>query len=402
MWEAYKLVRANKGSAGVDRETITDFERDLKGNLYKVWNRMSSGSYVPPPVRVVEIPKSGGGKRKLGIPTVGDRVAQTVCKMVLEGKVEPIFHADSYGYRPNKTALEAVGKARERCWQRRWVLDLDIKGFFDTIDHELMMKAVRKHAKEKWVVLYIERWLKAKAQLPSGEQTERGEGTPQGGVVSPVLANLFLHYVFDAWMQRNFSDVPFERYADDIVVHCQSAEQAEELRGKIAGRMVECKLQLHPQKTKIVFCDNGEGSKTLSPGKFDFLGFTFKPRKVRTKSGKMRQGFLPAVSDKAAAAIRQEMRRWQVHQRSTATLESIAEYVNPRIRGWVNYYGKYYGSRLRRTLELFNFILTRWARNKFRKLRAKPRKAARWLKGIAQKEPSLFYHWQIGVIPSIE
>jgi RNA-directed DNA polymerase len=402
VWEAFKLVKANKGSAGVDAETIADFERDLKRNLYKVWNRMSAGSYMPPPVRVVEIPKGDGGKRKLGIPTVADRVAQTVCKRVLEKEIELIFHTDSYAYRPNKTALEAVGKARERCWRLRWVLDLDIKGFFDAIDHELMMKAVRKHTKEKWVILYVERWLKAKAQLPTGAQTDRDKGTPQGGVVSPILANLFLHYAFDMWMQRNYPGVPFERYADDIIAHCSSEQEAEELRSRIAERLGECKLQLHPDKTKVVYCNNGDGKKGHNNGAFDFLGYTFRPRRIRTKQGKMCLGFLPAVSDKAAKAIRQEIREWQVHRRTGQTLESIADYVNPRLRGWANYYGKFYGSKLRYTLGMFNFVLMRWAMNKFRRLRARPRRAVRWLKGIAQRQPNLFHHWQMGVLPSIE
>lgn len=402
VWEAYKLVKANKGSAGVDKETIADFERDLKRNLYKVWNRMSSGSYIPPPVRVVEIPKGDGGKRKLGIPTVADRVAQTVCSRVLEKEVEPIFHTDSYAYRPGKTALEAVGKARERCWRQRWVLDLDIKGFFDTIDHELMLKAVRKHTKEKWVILYVERWLKAKAQLPTGAQTDRDQGTPQGGVVSPILANLFLHYAFDKWMQRNYPEVLFERYADDIIVHCSSEQQAEELRSRIAGRLGECKLQLHPDKTKVVYCNNGDRMKMSINGAFDFLGYTFRLRQVRTKQGKMRLGFLPAVSDKATKAIRQQIREWQIHRRIGQTLESIAEYVNPRLRGWANYYGKFYGSELSKTLKLFNFVLMRWAMNKFRRFRVKPRKTAWWLKGIAQRQPTLFYHWQMGLLPAIK
>ena len=215
VWEAYQEVKANHGAAGVDGQSIEAFETDLKGNLYKIWNRMSSGSYFPPPVRLVEIPKASGGTRPLGIPTVGDRVAQMVVKMHLEPLVEPQFHPDSYGYRPGKSALDAVATARERCWRSDWVIDLDIKGFFDNLGHELVMKAVRHHAEAPWVLLYIERWLKAPVERQDGSREERTKGSPQGSVVSPLLANLFMHYAFDLWMRRTYPDIRFERYADD-------------------------------------------------------------------------------------------------------------------------------------------------------------------------------------------
>ena len=262
VWEAYKRVKANKGAAGVDEESITDFEKRLKKNLYKIWNRMTSGSYFPPPVRMVKIPKANGGERKLGIPTVSDRIAQMVVKRRMEPEVDPLFHSDSYGYRPWKSALEAVGQARQRCWRRDWVIDLDIKGFFDNIDHELLMRAVRKHAKEKWIGLYIERWLKVPEQDENGRLVPREKGTPQGGVVSPLLANLFLHYAFDRWITEKYPHVQFERYADDAIVHCRTESEAQELRTAIAARMEQCRLELHPQKTKIVYCKEDERRRT--------------------------------------------------------------------------------------------------------------------------------------------
>jgi RNA-directed DNA polymerase len=214
---AWKSVKANKGTHGIDEESIEDFEKNLKGNLYKIWNRMSSGTYFPPPVMAVEIPKSDGRIRMLGIPTVSDRVAQAVVKKYLEPIVEPKFHEDSYGYRPGKSALDAVGVTRKRCWRKDWVIDLDIKGFFDNLDHDLMMKAVRFHSQEKWIHLYVERWLKAAIQHKDGDPVQRDKGTPQGGIVSPLLANIFMHHAFDRWLLRHFPGVKFERFADDGV-----------------------------------------------------------------------------------------------------------------------------------------------------------------------------------------
>ena len=274
--KAYKQVKANGGSAGIDGKNIEDFEKNLKGNLYKIWNRMSSGSYFPLPVKAVEIPKKAGGKRRLGIPTVGDRVAQTVVAMYLEPELEKIFHNDSYGYRPNISALDAVVQARKRCWKYNYVVEFDIKGLFDNIDHELLMKAVRKHTQEKWIILYIERWLKTPFITEQGEVIERKSGTPQGGVVSPLLANLFLHYAFDLWMTRSFPGMPFERYADDAIIHCRTEEQAKYVLRELGTRLTECKLELHPDKTKIVYCkdDNRRGEHPNT--EFDFLGYTYK------------------------------------------------------------------------------------------------------------------------------
>jgi RNA-directed DNA polymerase len=277
VWEAYLKVAANKGAAGVDRQSIEEFEQDLKGNLYRLWNRMSSGSYFPPPVRMVEIPKSGGGVRILGVPTVADRIAQTTVAMTLEPLVEPVFHNDSYGYRPGRSALDAVGMTRMRCWKNDWVIDLDILAFFDSIDHTLLMKAVERHTDLPWVLLYVRRWLVAPMQHPDGSRAARERGSPQGSAISPLLANLFLHYTFDAWMARKFPGVPFERYCDDAVVHCASQAQAVLVRKAIAARMAECGLELHPQKTRIVYCKDKNRSRSYEHESFTFLGYTFRP-----------------------------------------------------------------------------------------------------------------------------
>lgn len=398
--KAFKRVKANKGAAGVDGESIAEFEKDLKNNLYKLWNRMSSGSYFPPPVRLVEIPKDDGRPRTLGISTVTDRVGQMVGKMYLEPKVESCFHPDSYGYRPGKSAAEAVGVARQRCFRNEWVLDLDIKGFFDNLDHELIMRAVRKHTDCKWLLLYIERWLKAPALAADGTLVQRDKGTPQGSVISPLLANLFLHYAFDEWMSRNYPDVPFERYADDIVVHCRSEKQAGWIKSKVEKRLFQCKLELHPEKTKTVYCKDEDRKENHPNEKFDFLGYGFRPRKAKSRKGKYFFGFLPAVSDKAAKRIRQVMRSWKLHSRSDLSLEELSGRFNPVIRGWINYYGQYYKSALRWTFRVFNRILVRWAMRKYKKLKGHPQRATYWLGRIALRQPQMFAHWRFGFRPT--
>lgn len=400
VWEAYKRVKANKGAAGVDEISITEFERDLENNLYKLWNRMSSGSYFPPPVRSVEIPKSSGGKRILGIPTVADRTAQTVVKMNLEPELEPHFHRDSYGYRPGKSAVQAVGVVRERCWRNDWVLDLDIKGCFDNLDHELLMRAVRRHTDCRWMLLYIERWLKAPVQQPDGTLVQRETGVPQGGVISPLLANLFLHYAFDEWMKRNFPRIPFERYADDAIVHCRSERQAQWLKEAIGNRLAECKLELHPEKTKIVYCKDDDRQGNYPNEKFDFLGYTFRPRRSKNRWGKYFVNFTPAVSDKAAREMRRVMRSWRLHLRSDKTLDDLSRMFNPILRGWINYYGQYYKSALYPTFHVLDRTLVRWATRKYKRLRNHRRRATYWLGRIACREPQMFAHWQMGLRPA--
>ncbi|MGJ0626036.1 group II intron reverse transcriptase/maturase [Xenorhabdus bovienii] len=332
VWRAYKKVKANKGSAGIDGQSIEKFEKNLAGNLYKLWNRMASGSYMPPAVRRVEIPKATGGTRPLGIPTVADRIAQMVVKDMLEPILEPQFHVDSYGYRPHKSAHDALRVARQRCWRTDWVLDVDIKGFFDNIDHELLMRAVRRHTDCRWVLLYIERWLTASVYMPDGTVQIRDEGTPQGGVVSSLLANLFLHYAFDMWMKREFPVVRFERYADDIVIHCKSHAQAMMLRGKLRKRLAECKLEMSPGKTKVVYCKDRERTEAYPEISFDFLGYTFRPRKSVSKEGKLSVNFLPAMSTRAAKAIRQTVRGWDLSHKTLLSLEVIWEICTRRER----------------------------------------------------------------------
>jgi RNA-directed DNA polymerase len=395
VWNAYEKVKANKGAAGVDEQSIQGFERKLKDNLYKIWNRMSSGSYFPPPVRSVKIDKDGGGQRKLGIPTVSDRIAQMVVKSRLEPVVDPLFVPDSYGYRPRKSAHEAVGQARQRCWDYDWVVDLDIRGFFDNIDHELMNRAVRKHAKEKWMVLYIERWLTAPMQEEDGQLVARDQGTPQGGVVSPLLANLFLHYAFDLWMQRNYPQLRFERYADDVIVHCRTEKQAQEVRAAIARRMQECRLELHPEKTKLVYCKDDDRRERYAQEQFDFLGYTFRPRSSKSRKGKYFINFSPAISEKASKAIRREIRDWKLHMRSETSLEDLSRMFNPIIRGWFQYYGQFYRSGLYPLRQYLNRVLARWATRKYKKLRHHFRRAEQWLRCVSQRDPRLFTHWQL-------
>jgi RNA-directed DNA polymerase len=400
VWDAYKRIRANQGSAGVDEESIQDFEANLKDNLYKLWNRMSSGSYFPPAVRGIEIPKASGGKRSLGIPTVTDRIAQMVAKIYLEPKLEPYFHKDSYGYRPKKSAIEALGVARERCWRYDWALDLDIRGFFDNLDHELLMRAVRKHTNCKWIVLYIERWLKAPVQLEDGALINRAKGTPQGGVISPLLANLFLHYALDEWIKKNYPDILFERYADDAVFHCVSESEVEALKKAIGARLAECRLEPHPQKTRIVYCKDDRRRGSYPNEKFDFLGYTFRPRGAVDRSGKLFVGFNPAVSNDAVKSMRQTMRKWKLHRRADKELLDLSRMNNPIIRGWVNYYGKYYKTELYPTFHHLNRTLVRWAMKKYKRLRTHQRKASYWLGDIARRDPQLFAHWQMGAKPA--
>lgn len=398
VWEAWLKVKANQGVSGVDEESISEFEKKLKDNLYRIWNRMSSGSYFPPPVRMVSISKTGGGERILGIPTVSDRVAQMVAKMYLEPIVEPQFHEDSYGYRPKKSTKDAVAQARQRCWRNDWVVDIDIKGFFDNIDHTLMMYAVRKHTQCKWLLLYIERWLKASAITPNGRLIERKTGTPQGGVASPLLANIFLHHVFDNWMATEYPRISFERYADDIVVHCRSHKQAVFLLDQIQNRFARCKLQLHSGKTKIVYCRDTNRIETHEHQSFDFLGFTFRPRTAINDKGEYFVSFSPAISRKACKAIVAEIRKWHIHSMSDKHIDDLSRMYNPLIRGWINYYGQFYKSALYPIFQTLNDRLVRWVRKKYKR-RKYQRKARYWLRELARREPKLFAHWQLGAYP---
>lgn len=403
VWEAWQTVRTKGEAPGIDGQSLKAFETNLKGNLYKVWNRMSSGSYYPKPVRVVEIPKSDGGLRPLGIPTVEDRVAQTVAKQFLEPLLEPHFHADSYGYRPGKSALDAVAQARQRCWRADWAIDLDIKGFFDNLDHDLVMRAVRHHTDCRWLLLYIERWLKAPAIRLDGTRVERDRGTPQGGVISPLLANLFLHYAFDLWMSRAFPNIGFERYADDIVIHARSEKQARLVLDRVRKRLTDCSLEVHLAKTKLVYCKDANRTEDYPIISFDFLGYTFRPRLAKNRVGKFFVNFLPAISQKAAKAIRRVIRDWRIAStRFHLPLDRIAELVNPYVRGWANYYGRFYPSAMASLWRYLERTLVRWVCGKYRRFKRRTRAGYRHLGLLARRRPYLFAHWRFGMHTAAE
>ena len=396
--QAYKHVKANAGAAGVDKESLEDFSKNLKDNLYKLWNRMSSGSYFPPAVKAVIIPKKSGGERILGVPTVADRIAQMVVKLTFEPCVEPYFLPDSYGYRPNKSALDAIGVTRQRCWQYSWLLEYDIRGLFDNLDHYLLMKAVKKHTDNKWVLLYIERWLVTPMQMPDGSLQEKTRGVMQGGVISPVLSNLFLHYVFDAWMQRHYPYVPWCRYADDGLAHCNSEEEAQKLLGSLAARFKECGLELHPDKTKIVYCKDGSRRKEYPTKSFDFLGYTFRSRLCKnTKRNSLFMNFTPAVSKGALKSMRATTRKDDLRNRTDLSLDDIARWYNPKLQGWLNYYGKYSRSALYPVWRHFNKTLVAWARRKYKSLQRHKTKAGMFIERISKEQPNLFVHWRAGM-----
>ena len=393
--EAWEKVQANAGAPGVDAVSITMFGNDERNNLYKLWNRMSSGSYMPGPVRAVEIPKDhGAGVRVLGVPNVSDRTAQTAAAMLLEEKLEPTFHPDSYGYRPGRSAHDALAVARKRCWKQDWIVDLDIRAFFDSVPHDLLLKAVAHHTDERWVLLYIERWLQAPMQMPDGTLVAREKGTPQGSPISPLLANLFMHYAFDLWMDREFPGCPFERYADDVVAHCNTEEQARHLRAAIAKRLGVLGLELHPDKTKIVYCKDAKRRGDSEHTSFDFLGYTFRARRASGRQGRF-VGFLPAISTTAKKAKGQQIRAWHLNRRSGTDLSGLAEDINPQVRGWINYYGAFYRSELYSLAMRINEHLVRWAMQKFKRLRNQPTRAWAWLDAVRQHQPRLFAHWHL-------
>jgi RNA-directed DNA polymerase len=399
VWEAYLRVKANKGAAGVDGQTIEQYEQNLKNNLFKLWNRLSSGSYFPPPVKSVAIPKASGGSRILGVPTVDDRIAQTVTAMYLEREVEPIFHPDSFGYRPGRSALDAVGRCRERCWRNDWVIDLDVRAFFDSVDHSLMLKAVERHTDQRWILLYVTRWLQAPIQQPDGTLVARDRGTPQGSAISPVLANLYLHYAFDMWLSRTFPAVTFERYCDDAVIHCASQEQAHQVRDALAARLATVGLELHPDKTRIVYCKDADRRGDHEVTSFTFLGYTFRPRLAKSKYGKHFVNFLPAVSKDAIKAMGREIRSWHIARRSDKSLTDLARMFNSIVQGWINYYGRFYKSMLYPLLRRINDHLVRWAMRKYKRLRRRERRAGELMAEASRRSPRLFAHWRFGLKP---
>ena len=394
VWEAWRQVKENKGAPGVDGQALDEFEADLKGNLYKIWNRMSSGCYFPPPVRAVEVPKPhGGGVRLLGVPTVADRVAQTVVAMHLGERAEPRFHSDSYGYRPGRSGHDALEACRERCWRNDWVIDLDVQKFFDTVPWDLVVKAVETVTDARWVLLYVKRWLAAPLQYPDGSLVERDKGTPQGSAVSPILANLFMHHAFDMWMDRSYPGCPFERYADDAVVHCKSRRQAEVVLAGIAARMEQVGLRLHPDKTRIVYCKDSNRRGEHEHTGFTFLGYAFRPRKARTNRGVQFTSFLPAISPEALKARSVRLRALRIHRRTDLTLDDLAGWLNPIIAGWMHYYGQYCRTEMYPLLRRVNIYMRRWAGKKYRRLRTHMR-FKRWWAGILEREPGLFAQWK--------
>lgn len=394
VWKAYLKVAANKGAAGVDRVGLEEFESDLKNNLYKIWNRMSSGSYLPPPVRAVEIPKAHGtGTRMLGVPTIGDRIAQTVVAARIEEVVEPKFHPDSYGYRPRRSALDAVGTCRERCWRYSWVIDLDVQKFFDTVPWDRIIAAVEANTALPWVILYVKRWLAAPIQMPDGTLDARDRGTPQGSAVSPVLANLFLHYAFDLWLAREFPGCPFERYADDAVVHCRTKAQAEAVLAALRERLEQVGVRLHPDKTRIVYCRDGKRRGSHERTEFTFLGFTFRARGVRARNGNVFTGFGPAASKDAIKKMSAQVKSWRLHALTSHTIGEIARAINPVIRGWMQYYGAFYKTALYPLLCRINAYLVRWMRKKYKRLRPFKKAHEAW-KRVTSQNPACFAHWR--------
>lgn len=394
VYEAWKRVKANRGAAGIDEQSVAQFEEHLSGNLYKLWNRMASGSYFPPPVREVHIPKRTGGVRTLGVPTVADRIAQAVVRAHLEPLLEPHFDRDSYGFRPGRSPKQAVQVVRERCWKFNWVLEFDIKRAFDNLDHDLLMKAVRKHTECRWVVLYIDRWLKAPSMGRNGELHARMRGTPQGGVISPLLMNLFMHYAFDRWMREAARSAQFVRYADDAVVHCLSEKHANSVKEKIAQRLAACGLELHAEKTRIVYCKDANRKEQHPLVQFTFLGFTFRPRYARSRTGALFTSFLPAVSAAATQRMLRQIRWWHLPRRTPATLSEIAADCDSTLTGWWNYYGSFCGSVMRPVFRHFDQALAYWARRKFKSLRSHRVRSHHWIAALARREPQLFVHWR--------
>jgi RNA-directed DNA polymerase len=397
--EAYRKVKSNQGSAGVDKESLEEFQMDLSGNLYKLWNRLASGSYFPKPVKEVEIPKSNGSKRKLGIPTVSDRIAQQVIKSYLEPRLESVFHENSYGYRPLKSAHQAVRQVQENVRGYSWVIDMDIKSYFDEVDHELLMKAIDKHVEEQWVKMYIIRWLESPVQTKDGQLIpKQGKGTPQGGVISPLLANLYLHYVLDKWLELKYPHIVFVRYADDIVVHCQSETEAQEMLLGIRNRLQECHLRLNETKTQVVYCkDYRRKEKKEYRNKFDFLGFSFQPRMYRSKrkEGSVFLGYGCEMSQKAITRIVKDWKEKNWHRQSTLNIQEIALRINAQMRGLINYFGAINSKGLHKLVRSLHFRLAKWAMNKYKRFRGKYGKAFDWLREIKTSYPTMFYHWTI-------
>lgn len=397
VWEAYKKVKSNKGSAGVDQQTLDDFDKIRSKELYKIWNRLSSGSYCPPAVKRVLIPKQNGKTRPLGIPTVSDRIAQQVIKTLVEPRLEAEFMKSSYGYRPNKSAHSAINKVQEYVRKNSWVIDLDIKEFFENVNHELLLKALKVHVSEKWILMYIQRWLEASVQLPDGTLLlTSGKGTPQGGVISPLLANLFLHYCVDKWLNIHYPLVKMVRYADDIIISCQTQQEALQLLSKLKQRLTDCGLTAHPEKTKLVYCKKAGRNLKGFPVQFDFLGFSFRPIMMKLKKGGSFLQFDCIMSRKAKVRISQELRKLEFHNKTQRNIQDLAILLNPKIRGWINYYGKINRRCLKPVFYYLHHRLIKWTLNKYKRFKRSKAKAVKWLRWVFNSFPNLFYHWTLG------
>ena len=398
VWLAYKKVKANQGSAGVDGISMEEFDAERSKHLYKLWNRMASGSYFPPAVKEVEIPKKDGKVRKLGIPTIADRVAQMVVKDYLEARFEKIFSPNSYGYRPDKSAHQALEKVRQNCRKTDWVIDLDIKGFFDNIDHDRLMLAVQKHVPEKWCLLYIQRWLTMPVQTKSGELIQKqGKGTPQGGVISPLLANLFLHYAMDKWLEQNHPKVEFVRYADDAILHCRTKAEAEQTLEALDQRIKACGLELHPEKTKLVYCRDYRRQESFETVKFDFLGYSFQPRSTKSKqTGKLFLGFDCAISISSKKRIADKLEELEIDRLNFRSIVGVALYLEPLLRGWINYYGKFRITELKPVFLMLRQRLVWWARKRYKRYKTNMIKAYRWMDRVQKQFPYLFFQWRYG------
>jgi group II intron reverse transcriptase/maturase len=398
VWLAYKKVRSNQGSAGIDQVSMEEFDADRSKHLYKLWNRMASGSYFPPPVKEVEILKKDGKVRKLGVPTISDRVAQMVVKDYLEPRFEKIFSPHSYGYRPGKNAHQALAAVRENSRVLDWVIDLDIKGFFDNIDHTKLMLAIEKHVSEKWCLMYIKRWLTTPVQTKTGELVQKqGKGTPQGGVLSPLLANLFLHYAMDRWLEQTHPAVRYVRYADDAILHCKSKVQADYVLRNLNNRLIKCGLELHPDKTKLVYCKDYRRQGEHEHVKFDFLGYSFQPRTTKSKkTGALFLGFDCAISISSKKRIAEKMRALDIEHLTHRSIVGVAQYLEPFIRGWANYYGRFRLWEMNSIFQLLRRRLVKWARKRYKRYKTSLNKAYAWLERVKDQYPTLFYQWRLG------
>lgn len=392
--KAYQKVRKGGKAVGIDQQSWADFDKEPERNLYVIWNRLASGSYHPQPVREVEIPKKDGSKRKLGIPTLRDRIAQQVVKDYMEKRIDKLFHENSYGYRPLKSAHQAIEQVRQNTFGFDWVLDMDISKFFDEVDHDLTLKAVSHVMEEKWVLMYVERWLKMPVQKQDGTvEPKQGKGTPQGGVISPLLANLYLHFAMDKWLSKHYPTVRFVRYADDVVIHCSTHQQAEQVKEALINRLAEVKLRVNESKTHIAYCKDYRRKGSHDKVKFEFLGFSYQPRARKSKrDGKNFMAFTAEISQTNKKRIIQTIRELGAWRDTRVEIQSIADQLNAKLRGWINYYGLYSKRSLRWTLLKVEERLIKWLKKKHK---AGTRKAIAKLKVIRRENPELFYHWKI-------